>query len=221
MDTRTKRPLMIMTMTTLVAALVATGCSSSPPKHNIEQDEKVLSRIDDLSSRPGWVKESEPFIIKDGIVTSLGQTTIPADNRVEAAYRIAENSAKAAISNNIEQRLSFVFQNAEEGTGMDATQARYIGAEASELTTSEIKIGKRYWEKVSTVTGSGEPRVVYKVFASVTMSEADLKRAILDAARKRQGKGGLSADFSAQVSKHWDKFVNGATSDRSTASKGE
>ena len=96
---------------------------------------KIVARIDDLSSRPSWLKESEPFVIEKGTVTSLGQTTIPGDNRVEAGYRVAENNAKAAIAGAIEQRLEFIFQNAEEGSGIDATQAHYIGAESSKIVT--------------------------------------------------------------------------------------
>lgn len=191
----------------LMVATTLVGCSSVP-KSVEEQEDKFLARIDDLGSRPSWLKESEPFRIENGVIVSTGQTTIPGDNRVEAAYRIAENNAKAAIAGQIEQRLSFVFQNAEEGTALDTTQARYIGAEASELVTSSIKPGKRYWEKLA-ISSGGERKVIYKVFATVTMQESDLKKAILDAARKRQGKGGISADFKKQVDSHWEKFVNG------------
>jgi hypothetical protein len=190
----------------IISMLVLSGCSSGP-KLTQEEEDKVLSRIDDLSARPQWLKESEPFRIEEGKVISTGQATIPGENRVEAAYRIAENNAKASIASQIEQRLSFIFQNAEEGTGMDTTQARFIGAEASDLVTSSIRPGKRYWEKVAS-SSSSDRKVIYRVFATVTIDESDLKRAILDAARKREGKGGISADFKKQVDSHWDKFVN-------------
>src|SRR5581483_6442033 len=95
------------------AMLAVVGCSSATKMPTPETaEDKVLSRIDDLSHRPDWLKESETFKIKDGMVYSLGSTTIPGDHRVEAAYRIAENNAKAAIAAAIEQRLNFIFQNA-------------------------------------------------------------------------------------------------------------
>lgn len=183
------------------------GCSTS--KIVESQKEEVVSRIDNLSSRPDWLKESEPFQVRDGQVTSLGQASIPGDNRVEAAYRIAENNAKGAISGAIESRLDYVFQNAEEGTSLDATQARFIGAEASEIITSEMRLDKRYWEKVSSVSATGDRYTKYQVFVLVKMPEADFKKAIIEAARKRQGKAGLSTDFAKKVDAHWDNFVGG------------
>lgn len=171
--------------------------------------DKVVSRINDMSARPGWLNEEKPFEVKEGSVISLGQTTIPGDNRVEAAYAIADNNAKGAICSAIESRLDFVFQNAEEGTSIDSTQARRIGAEACKITTSSIRPGSRYWEKVAMTSDSGERITRYKVFATVRMPETDFKRAVINAIRKQEGKGGLSSDFSKKVDEHWDSFVKG------------
>lgn len=193
----------------LATCLCLTACSTTiknPTKAEIEPD-RVISRIDELSSRPDWVKESEPFRIERGIVLSTGMTTIPASDRVEAAYRIAQNNAKSAIAGAIEQKLEFILQNAEEGTSINSTQARYIGAEASSLITSTVKPGKNYWEKIATTLDSGERVTQYKVFSTVTMPEDDFKRAIFEAIKKSQGKGGLSKDFAQKVNAHWDKFV--------------
>jgi hypothetical protein len=187
-----------------------TACSSeqkSELKTSETEPDKVIARIDDLKERPSWVKESEPFRIEGAHIISLGQTIIPGDNRVEAAYRIAENNGKAAIASAIESRLDTVFQNAEEGTDM-STQARYIGAEATKLTTNSLRLDKRYWEKIATTDDSGQRKTIYKVFATVKMPESDFKKAVLDAIRKQQGKGGLSEDFSKKVNDHWDKFVS-------------
>jgi len=56
---------MIFASLTLVGLV---GCSSAvknPTKSELEPD-RVVSRIDDLSSRPEWLKESEPFRVADG-----------------------------------------------------------------------------------------------------------------------------------------------------------
>lgn len=193
-----------------MAALIAAGCSSNPKNPNAENTpDKVVSRINDASARPSWLNEERPFEVKDGSVISLGQTTIPGDNRVEAAYTIADNNAKGAICSAIESRLEFIFQGAEEGTAIDSTQARRIGAEACKITTSSIRPGSRYWEKVAMTSDSGERVTRYKVFATVTMPETDFKRAVINAIRKQEGKGGLSQDFSKKVDEHWDNFVKG------------
>lgn len=196
--------------TTVITAVVLAGCSSTPKSTMPEaMPDKVLSRINDMSSRPSWLNEERPFDVKNGVVISLGQTTIPGSDRVEAAYNIADNSAKGAICSAIESRLEVIFQGAEEGTAIDSTQARRISADACKITTSSIRPGTRYWEKVATSTDSGERVTQYKVFATVTMLETDFKRAVMNAIRKQEGKGGLSQDFSKKVDEHWDRFTKG------------
>lgn len=197
-----------------IISLLIQACSSSPKTgldkvvaDNIGQ-EKIISRIDDLSSRPSWLQEQTPFRIEGGKVLSMGSTVIPADHNLSAAYRIAENNSKALISHSIEQRLDFVFQNAEEGTSLGANQAQYIGAEASKLTTNSLRPSKRYWEKVAIVGQGGETTVQYRVFALSELPEEDFKKAILDSIRKNQGKQGISTEFAKKVDKHWDNFVN-------------
>lgn len=193
-----------------ISALVLAGCSSAPKSTMPEaMPDKVLTRINDMSSRPSWLNEERPFDVKDGVVTSLGQTTIPGSDRVEAAYNIADNNAKGAICSAIESRLEVIFQGAEEGTAIDSTQARRISAEACKITTSSIRPGTRYWEKIAMSTDSGERVTRYKVFATVTMPETDFKRAVMNAIRKQEGKGGLSQDFAKKVDEHWDNFVKG------------
>jgi len=193
----------------LILMLLITGCSSAvknPTKSEIEPD-RVVSRIDDLSSRPDWVKESEMFRFEKNMVISTGMTTIPASDRLEAAYRIAQNNAKSSIAGAIEQKLEFILQNAEEGTSLNSNQVRYIGAEASNLVTSSIRPGKNYWEKVATTLDSGERVTQLKVFSTVVMPEEDFKRAIFEAIKKAQGKGGISQDFVKKVDQQWDKLT--------------
>jgi hypothetical protein len=203
--------------------LVLAGCSSTPSQRNPETEpDKVVARIDNLDERPKYINEAEPFRVENGTVVSTGMTTIPTSDRVEAGYRIAQNSAKGLIAGAVESRLEFIFQNAEEGTSLGATQARYIGAEASTLVTNSIRPGKNYWEKVATTTDSGERITQYKIFSTVNMPESDFKRAILDAIRAAQGKTGLSKNFADKVDAHWNQFVGASAKDvRSTANDRE
>lgn len=204
-----KNVLLIACVVSL-AGCASTNNSKTRSAENAEtQPDKVLSRINDLSSRPGWLNEEKPFDIAKGKVISLGQTSIPGSDRVEAAYLIAENNAKGAICSTIESRLEFIFQNAEEGTAIDSNQVRRIGSEACKLTASSIHIGNRYWEKVAMTTDSGERITRIKVFATVEMPEADFKRAILNSVRKQEGKSGISKGFAQKVDEQWDKFVDG------------
>ena len=205
-----------------IGLLVISGCSSSSGIKNSETvADAIVSRIDNLDERPKYINESEPFRIEDGQVISTGMTTIPGSDRVDAGFRIAQNNAKAAIAGAIEQRLEFIFQNAEEGTSMGATQARYIGAEASKLVTSAIKPHRNYWEKMAITTDTGNRVTQYKIFSTVTMPEQDFKKAIMDAARRAQGKGTLSQDFSKKVDAHWEQFTGQVPEDKRNPANSE
>lgn len=185
-----------------LSVLACAACSS------VSMKDQVIARSDDLSSRPEWVKDSETFTVSKGAVYMLGSTTIPATSSPDRAYRIAENNAKQGLSSAIEQKLDFVFQNAEEGTEIGSDQTRFIGMEASKLVTSAIRPSNRYWEKVVTVTGANadDKAVVYRVYARVAMPEKEFKKAIERAIAKAQKKG-LSADFAKKVDAQWDRFT--------------
>lgn len=185
-----------------LSVLACAACSS------VSMKDQVIARSDDLSARPEWVKDSETFTVSKDTVYMLGSTTIPATSSPDRAYRIAENNAKQGLSSAIEQKLDFVFQNAEEGTEIGSDQTRFIGMEASKLVTSAIRPSNRYWEKVVTVTGANadDKAVVYRVYARVAMPEKEFKKAIERAIAKAQKKG-LSADFAKKVDAQWDRFT--------------
>src|SRR3989338_3729137 len=205
----------------LLAAFMFRSCASVPTSTSSENvPDKVISRIDNMDQRPAWVTESEPFRIENGQVISIGVTTLGGDNRVEAVQRVAANNAKAAIASAIETRLETLFQNAEEGTAIDSSQVRYVGSEATSLVTNAIRPGKFYWEKVATSLDSGERVTRYKIFSSVTIPEADYRKAVLDAIRKAQAKGGISADFAKKAEAQWDRLSGTTEIERKTSSEG-
>jgi hypothetical protein len=192
----------------VLSVIAGAGCAGNSVRGapELEPDE-VIARIDELDSRPDWLIESKPFHIEDEQVISLGQTEIPADHRLDAAYRIAQNNAEAAVAGAIERKLEFIFQNAEEGTAMDATRTRFIGAEISRLVASSIRPGRRYWERVAYSTDAGRRLTKYRVYATVQMPEADFRQAIVDALRRNSGRLGLSAEFAEKVDRQWDRLT--------------
>ncbi len=192
-----------------IMALLVAACSSVDKQNqNLAEPDVVLSRIDNMSERPNWIKESEIMTVQDGYVYFTGTQSSPVDSNVEQLYRVAELNAKSGIAKAIEQKLQFVFQNAEEGYSMDASQARFMGMEATEIMkTGSIRPYKKYWEKILTTNGDGQRVQKIQMFAIVRIPEADFKKAILDAARKREGKGGLSEDFAKKVNSQWDEIV--------------
>jgi hypothetical protein len=182
-------------MISCLVCFALAGCSSTPHS-GVEHagEERILSRIDDLNSRPSWVSEQNPFTIDGGVVQSLGQVSIPEGDNISAAYRIAENNAKASVSSAITQKLTYFFQNAEEGT-MGANESHYIGEETSKLTTSYLRLSHRYWEKVRVVGENGQPSMQVRIFVAVQMPEEQFKASVIDAVRQ------------AEVSREWDKLT--------------
>lgn len=192
----------------VVFASCSTGSKVAEDKEVLDQPDVVIARIDNLKDRPAYIKESEIMTVADGYVYFTGLQAAPSDSNPEQLYRSAELNAKSSIAKAIEQKLQIVFQNAEEGYSLDANQARFMGIEATDLmSTSSIRPYKRYWEKVRTTNDSGQRVTKLVMFAVVKMPETDFKKAIIDAARKREGKAGLSSDFAKKVDQQWDAIV--------------
>ena len=56
---------------------------------------------------------------------------VPADDtNMSAVYRITANNGKALISHSISEKLTYLFQNGEEGVSIDTRQASFIGEES-------------------------------------------------------------------------------------------
>lgn len=189
-------------LSVLAVTFALSACASGMMK------DEIVGRSDNLSSRPKWVSEEKTFTIEKDTVYMMGIHEMPvAGKRIATGYRVAENNAKAGLSGAIEQRLNFIFQNAEEGDEMGADQARFIGGETSKLVTSSIRPANRYWEKVSRVVDAdGKRDLIYRIYVRVSMPEADFKKAIEEAIKRNSGKKGISADFAKKVEAHWDQM---------------
>lgn len=168
--------------------------------------DKVIARSDDMSSRPSWAKESTPLTKKGSDLYFLGQTRIPAEKaNISMGYRIAENNAKNAIAGAINQNLTYMFQNAEEGTTYDATQVQFVSTESAKALMSKAVVSDRYWEKVlSTVSADNDKEMFYSVYARVKISESDMKKAI---DRTLNGSKGISDDLKKKATQQWDAMV--------------
>lgn len=193
-------------------AIGLTSCSSAPKMANGEKFEadQVLATAGDKPV-PQWAEDGElqPLVIKSGKVYSVGLTTLRGDERPEAGVRVAENSARANFAKSIETRMSFIFQGSEENAGFDSVQSKWIGSEVSELTSQNMMPEGRFWKRYAQTQEDGSRRIFYKIYALVTMKEADLKQAIFKAANKGVAQNQLSPDFKKQVDQHWNRFVEG------------
>ena len=172
------------------------------------QADTILSTMND-KPQPDWADESQPFTIKSGKLYSVGVTEIRGDERPSAGTRIAENNARANIAKAVENRMEFIFQNAEEGLSYDSSAAKYIGSEMSSITSSEMRNEGSWWKRYAQSQEDGTRTIRYKIYSLITMDESVFKKAVHDAIRKASGQGKLSPDFQKQVNQQWDRFVEG------------
>lgn len=191
----------------LVMPIILSACSSSPGVKGYE-DNKTLATANGRS-QPDWADETVPFKISGGKVFSVGVATLRGDQRPEAGARVSENNARANFAKAIENRMEFVFQNAEENSSLDSTQMRYIGSEVSSLTSHSMTQEGTWWIRYAQSEDDGSRRIYYKIYSLVTMPEEDLKKAIDAAIRGKVAERKLSDDFRDKVNQQWDRFVEG------------
>ena len=192
-----------MKKSTLVFAALLVGLSACG---RISMKDEVISRSDDRSSRPSWVKEETPLTKKDGDLYFLGQARIPAAKaNISTGYKIAENNAKNSIAAAINQNLTYMFQNAEDGATYDTTQVQFVSTESAKAVMSKALPAERYWEKVlSSVSAENDKEMFYSIYARVKISEADMKAAI---DRTLNGNKGISEDLKKKAQQQWDGMV--------------
>ncbi len=191
------------------------ACSSTPTVNNKKfEKDQVLSTAND-KSQPEWADETTPWQIKSSKVYSVGITTLRGDERPEAGARIAENNARANFAKAIENRMEFIFQGSEENASLDSTQAKWIGSEVSSLTSSAMTVEGHWWKRYAQTQEDGSQRIFYKIYSLVTMTEVDLKKAIMAAMNKGSNQHKLSENFQKQVDKQWSRFVDGANTQNS------
>lgn len=186
---------------TLSFFVLVTACSSTK---ELKGTEKVLSRIDDLSSRPDWFKESQDIEDKGDKVIFWGRSTLKRGERIETGYKISELSAKSKIANYVSERINSITQGAEEVSDQDRGIFREVITQKSKVRLSEVKNGKRYWEKVLIHSRDEDGEVEFRVFQSVEIKKSDLAKLVKESL---EGTKGLSDEFKQKVDAEWDKVA--------------
>ena len=201
------------TVIAILSIVTISACSSTPTVNGVKYEkDQILSTSGD-KNEPQWAEdgETQPFTFKDGKFWSVGIATIAGTDRPEAGLRIAENHSRAAFAKGIENKLEFIFQNSEENTGFDSTQAKFIGSEMSSLTTHSMVLEGHFWKRIAQVQEDGSKKIFYKLYALITMTESNMKQAIFSAIHKGENEHKLSNSFEKQVSTQWNRFVEGKT----------
>lgn len=186
--------------------LSAISCSSnSKDKHK----DIIIARIDDLTERPSWFKESEDTELRGEEIIFWGRSTLKNNERLEIGYKIAELNAKSRIANFVSEKVKAISQSADEVNTQDQSIFRSIITQKSKVKLSEIRSGKKYWEKVETSDPRGERGLEYRVFQSVIIKKNDLAKLVKEALLEGQGK--FSEGFREKVEQEFNHMVNEET----------
>lgn len=178
-----------VTLTILSLSLVS--CSSLT--------EKTISSMDG-ESKPAWATHEKSLTAKDGKLAIMGFTELDADAKISAAYRMSDSMARGELSKMVENQFSSIFQNLEEGTTDDGNLTRYYASEVSKNMLREVKITKRYWEKVQSFDSDGEKTLRLRVYSLAEIPEANYKKLVREKIQKEK----LDPEVKKQVLGHFE-----------------
>lgn len=178
----------------LVSATALVSCSGI--------SEKTISQMDD-ESKPSWASQEKAFTVKDGKMLILGFSEVDADAKISAAYRLADSATRAELSKMVENQFSTIFQNLEEGTTDEGGMSRYYASEVSKNVLREIKIQKRYWEKVQTYDRDGEKVYRLRVYSLAEIPEAQYKKLVREKLQKEK----IDPEVKKQVLGHFESEI--------------
>lgn len=178
----------------LVSATALVSCSGI--------SEKTISQMDD-ESKPSWASQEKAYTVKDGKMLILGFSEVDADAKISAAYRLADSATRAELSKMVENQFSTIFQNLEEGTTDEGGMSRYYASEVSKNVLREIKIQKRYWEKVQTFDRDGEKVYRLRVYSLAEIPEAQYKKLVREKLQKEK----IDPEVKKQVLGHFESEI--------------
>ncbi len=170
---------------------VFTACSSI--------GERVLVRMDDVSSRPEWATLSKTTFPKEGKIMVVGYAEVPADARISAAVKLADNNARFEVSRMITNDMGFIFQNLKEGVLDGGDLSRFYGMEISKTLASDTVTEKRYWEKVETFDSYGEKVYKLRLYSLISIKSSTLRRAIAKANAKQND---ITPELKKEITDH-------------------
>jgi hypothetical protein len=178
-----------------VLGFVIMSCSSLPK-------ESILAQMEDRD-RPEWASLEKAITSKDGKLLIVGFSELDADAKISAGYRMADNAARNELSKIINNQFSSIFQNLEEGVTDDGNLSRSYASEVSKTALRELRITKRYWEKVQSFDRDGEKTYRLRIYTLAEIPEAQYKKLI----RERLASEKIDPAVKKQVLNHFESEI--------------
>ena len=191
-------------LTALAFPLLLASCASDKKNAANYAADKVVARSDGLEKRPDWVSETvnvkengENFLI-------IGVAEVPADSRVQAAYKMSDASSRGNLANKVETQVTKIVESSESGLSMEDQSLKSLIREVSQTSFKNLDVKDRYWEKVVKTLSSGEETSVLKVFSLLQISKSEFKKLLLENAHKsKTGSKEIRNGVENAIRKQW------------------
>lgn len=174
--------------------LITVSCSSL--------GDRTISSLDDRS-KPDWANQDKALTSKDGKLNILGFSEVDADAKISAAFRLSDSSARSELSKMVENQFSDIYQNLEEGLADEGSVSRYYAAEVSKNLLREMRIIRRYWEKVQTIDRDGEKTFRLRVYSLAEIPESHYKKLV----REKIQKDKVDPEVKKQMLGHFESEI--------------
>lgn len=177
-----------------VLLLILAACSST--------GDRQVSSMDD-ASKPSWADQQKSVVSKEGKIRILGFSEVTGDAKISSAFRLSDNSARSEFSKMIENNLSTITQNLEEGLTDEGSLSRNYSSEVSKTVLRDLAVVHRYWEKILVTDADGEKSVRLRTYSMAEIPEAKFKKLI----REKLDKDKIDPAVKKQVLNHFESEI--------------
>jgi hypothetical protein len=176
-------------------SLILVSCASSI-------GDRTIASMDDVS-KPDWANQQKSVTTKDGKIRILGFNEVSGDAKISAAFRLSDNTARSELSKMIENNLSTITQNLEEGVTDEGGMTRTYSSEVSKSVIRELPIVHRYWEKVLVMDAEGEKNIRLRTYSMAEIPESKFKKLI----KEKLDKDKIDPEVKKQVLNHFEAEI--------------
>lgn len=189
----------LITVFTAVAAttLALSGCWSN--------SQRLETFLESQGPKPGWVNAADDSF-KQGEMTVF-KASVQRQRDLQLGVQAARAQALSMVTMSIQSSIESAFAVSQSVRSNDVEDRDRAGSsllneisqvcKATRLTGATPK--ESYWEKMEYLTRDGDRAVGYNVWATVAISERDLKRARLAAEEKAMGIANSRKDEEAKA----------------------
>lgn len=163
----------------------------------------IISRMDQMEERPKWATMDQSSFEKDRKIYFTGYSEAGAGARTSIMFKISDSNARVNISKTVNVFVSNMFQNSTEGEDGDSNFIRNYTEEETKSLLNNIKIERRYWEKVKTIDNSGDEVFRLRCYSLASIEKEKLRRLI-----SQVSSTGISDDLLKKLDGQFDKFLD-------------